>query len=83
MNSEDKILIRNIIFISKYINNILPLIFKNCFIFCSEIHNYDTTITQFRRQLIILLNLPLELTPLVKNILLKMLLTSGIKLKTC
>ena len=42
MNSEDKILIRNIIFISKYINNILPLIFKNCFIFCSEIHNYDT-----------------------------------------
>ena len=38
---EDKILIGNIIFISKSINN-LPPIFKNWFIFCSEIHNYNT-----------------------------------------
>ena len=38
---EDKILIGNIIFVSKSINN-LPPIFKNCFIFCSEIHNYNT-----------------------------------------
>ena len=38
---EDKILIGNIIFVSKSINN-LPPIFKNWFIFCSEIHNYNT-----------------------------------------
>ena len=29
-------------FISKSINNLLPPIFKNWFIFCSDIHNYDT-----------------------------------------
>ena len=39
---EDKILIGNIIFISKSINNLLPPIFKNWFIFCSEIHSYNT-----------------------------------------
>ena len=39
---EDKILIGNIIFVSKSINNLLPPIFKNWFIFCSEIHNYNT-----------------------------------------
>ena len=41
---EDKILISKIyiILISKSINNLLPLIFKNWFIFCSKIHNYDT-----------------------------------------
>ena len=39
---EDKILINNIILISKSINNLLPPIFKNWFIFRSEIHNYDT-----------------------------------------
>ena len=38
---EDKILIGNVIFVSKSINN-LPLIFKNWFISCSEIHNYNT-----------------------------------------
>ena len=38
---EDKILIGNIIFVSKSINN-LPPIFKNWFIFCSEIHSYNT-----------------------------------------
>ena len=37
---EDKILIGNI-FVSKSINN-LPPIFRNWFIFCSEIHNYNT-----------------------------------------
>ena len=30
------------IFVSKSINNILPSIFKNWFLFCSEIHNYNT-----------------------------------------
>ena len=39
---EDKILISNMIFICKSINNILPPVFKNWFIFCSEIHNNDT-----------------------------------------
>ena len=34
---EDKILIDNIIFISKSINNLLPPIFKNCFIFFPNI----------------------------------------------
>ena len=29
-------------FISKSINNLLPPIFKNWFIFCSDIYNYDT-----------------------------------------
>ena len=40
--SEHKILINNIIFTRKSIKNLLPPIFKNCFIFCSNIHNYDT-----------------------------------------
>ena len=39
---EDKILINNLIFISKSINNLQPPIFKNWFIFCSDIHKYDT-----------------------------------------
>ena len=39
---EDKILINNIIFISKSINNLQPPIFKNWFIFCSDIRKYDT-----------------------------------------
>ena len=39
---EDKILINNIIFISKSINNLQLPIFKNWFIFCSYIHKYDT-----------------------------------------
>ena len=39
---EDKVLISNIIFISKSINSLLPPIFKNQFIFCSKIRNYDT-----------------------------------------
>ena len=30
------------VFVSKSINNLLPSIFKNLFIFCSEIHNYST-----------------------------------------
>ena len=39
---EDKTLIGNIIFIIKSINNLLSPIFKNGFIFCSEIHDFDT-----------------------------------------
>ena len=63
LNFENKILISNIIFISKLINNLLPPIFKNWFIFCSEIHNYDTVSINC-------LSLPIELTPMVKTLLL-------------
>ena len=63
LNFEDKILISNIIFISKSINNLLPPIFKNWFIFYSEIHNYDTVAINC-------LSLPIELSPMVKTLLL-------------
>ena len=39
---EDKILIENILFINKSLNNLLPPIFKNCFTFCSHVNNYQT-----------------------------------------
>ena len=39
---EDKILIANILFIHKSLNNLLPPIFKNWFTFCSDVHNYQT-----------------------------------------
>ena len=39
---QDKILINNIIFISKSINNLQPPVFRNWFIFCSDIDKYDT-----------------------------------------
>ena len=39
---EDKILIENIIFINKSFNSLLPPIFKSCFIFCPDVHNYHT-----------------------------------------
>ena len=41
---EDKVLISNIIFISKSVNDLPPPIFKNWFIFCSGINNYDTVL---------------------------------------
>ena len=40
---EDKILIGNIIFLTKSINNLLPPIFENWFIFCSEIHTVSSS----------------------------------------
>ena len=39
---EDKILIENILFINKSLNNLLPPIFKNWFTFCSDVKNYQT-----------------------------------------
>ena len=42
---EDKVLIGNIIFIKKSVNDLLLPIFKNWFTFCSEIHNYDTVLS--------------------------------------
>ena len=68
---EDKILISNIIFISKSINNLLPSIFKNWFIFSSEIYNYGTISSSTDK----LFN-PLELTSVVKTLLLQVLLTA-------
>ena len=42
LNLEDKILIENILFINKSLNNLLPLIFKNWFTVCSDVHNHHT-----------------------------------------
>ena len=42
LKREDKILIENILFINKSLNNLLPPIFKNWFTFCSDVHNYQT-----------------------------------------
>ena len=39
---EDKILIENILFISKSFNNLLPPIFKSWLTFCSDVRNYHT-----------------------------------------
>ena len=39
---EDKILIENILFITKSFNNLLPPIFKSWSAFCSDVHNYET-----------------------------------------
>ena len=39
---EDKILIENILFINKSFSSLLPLIFKNWFTFCYDVHNYQT-----------------------------------------
>ena len=39
---EDKIQLENVLFVSKYFNNILPSIFDNWFTLCSNMHNYNT-----------------------------------------
>ena len=39
---EDKILIENILFINKSLNNLLHPIFKNWYTFWSDVHNYQT-----------------------------------------
>ena len=41
LKPEDKILIENILFVSKSFNNLLPPVFKSWLIFCSNIHNYQ------------------------------------------
>ena len=43
MKLPDKIKIENCLFISKYVNNKLPLIFNSWFIFSSTCHNYETS----------------------------------------
>ena len=39
---EDKILIENILFTNTSFNDLLTLIFKSWFTFCSDVHNYHT-----------------------------------------
>ena len=41
LKPEYKVLIKNILFINKSLNNLLPLIFKNWSIFGSGVHNYQ------------------------------------------
>ena len=40
---NDKVLLENVLLISKFINSILPPVFNSWFTFCSNIHNYETT----------------------------------------
>ena len=40
---NDKVLLKNMLLISKYINSLLASIFNNWFTFCFIIHNYETT----------------------------------------
>ena len=75
---EDQILISNILFISNSINNLLPPIFNNWFIFCSNILNYNSVsyLTDYS-------SLQIQLTPVEKKTqLLKVLLIARIKCKT-
>ena len=58
---EDKILIENILFISKSFNNLLPPIFKSWFTFCSDVYNYHTD------SMIRYLNSPIELILMEKK----------------
>ena len=39
---EDKVLIENILFINESFEKLFPPIFKSCFIFSSDVHNYET-----------------------------------------
>ena len=40
---KDKINLENILFISKSINNLLPFLFNNWFVFSSDTHKYNTS----------------------------------------
>ena len=43
LNFNDKVLLGNVLLVSKFINSLLPLVFYNCFTFCSNNHNYEAT----------------------------------------
>ena len=43
LNFNDKVLLENVLLISKFINSLLPPVFNNWFTFCLNIHNYETT----------------------------------------
>ena len=53
---NDKILFENVLLISKFINSLLPPAFTNCFIFWSNIHNYETTSTTTFKILVLFYN---------------------------
>ena len=40
---NDKVLLENMLLISKFINSLLPPVFNNLLNLCSNIHNYETT----------------------------------------
>ena len=40
---KDKVLLENVLLVSKFINSLLPAVFNNWFTFCSNIHNYERT----------------------------------------
>ena len=40
---NDKVHLKNVRLISKFINRLLPPVFNNWFTFCSNIHNYEAT----------------------------------------
>ena len=40
---NDKVHLENVLLISKFINSLLPSVFRNWFTYCSNIHNYETT----------------------------------------
>ena len=40
---NDKVHLENVLLISKFINSLLPPVFNNWFIFCCNVHNYETT----------------------------------------
>ena len=40
---KDKINLENVLFVSKSINNLLPSLFNNWFVFSSDIHKYNTS----------------------------------------
>ena len=43
LNFNDKVLLGNVLLVSKFINSLLPLVFYNCFTFFFINHNYETT----------------------------------------
>ena len=40
---QDKIFLGNILFVSKFFNNLSPSVFNTCFSFSSDQHNYETS----------------------------------------
>ena len=42
---NDKVHLENVLLISKFINSVLPPVLNNWFTFCSNVHNYETTLS--------------------------------------
>ena len=43
LKSSDKVTLENTLFVSKSINNLLPYLFNDWFLFSSEQYNYETS----------------------------------------